>query len=1486
MANAISFNVVTLNDNQYYSGGANVHQEFAINFLESTNITIDSISGVEDRIRFTNNWSVDNTDIQIRGNDLYIKTWDNSTRQEGTGTVIIKDYMKSTVKTIVFKEQDYHLVTAGDSSYVSSASGRDRYVFLDRIKSGAEPNVGDWNVTLTGSVSGNSGILDLRFLPNNRHYYSLNNMKDGQDMVLTYQYCVTPEGDAETLGTIRLKNFYNADGSVNEANAGFMIRTNRLYYTGNFSSDEFDGLVWNNISGGDTENKYYRWLDLVMGTSGTDEVDLADLSKKNSKHGLWYYAESGDDVITAHTGDIVYSGKGNDTVTVQGNLVDVHGGAGDDVLTAGSKNENYDRLVLRGEGGNDTIKAYGTNNYVAGNLGNDEIHLYSASGSELAHNSFASGGKGNDTIYIHSGYNHRMNGGRDDDTLYAKLGNGHILNGGAGNDEIHIVDDGTKRSQDNRASGGPGNDKLYIENGGHHHYLFGNDGDDYLSVDGDNNTLDGGNGTDTLIVVNGNDNLLDGGAGNDKLSGGAGNDKLYGGAGNDMLLGGAGNDVLDGGAGNDALYGGAGTDTLSGGAGRDTFVHYGGYGDETITDYTEGEDKIQLVSCSIGKTEVLNGGKDVKYTIGSGSLTLTNGAGKAVSVVDNSGSYTVYAGNGTLSGGAGNDKLYGGAGNNYLNGETGSDTYFVNTISADTNISIDQSSYNEGDSDVLQLSLVNSSDVQFSLQDGVLTIAHNNGGTISVSGWDVNPLSKIVFADSTELTGAEVTALATSANSIVAVNESGTYAASGEGTVFRFSGTGYNATLTGTSSLDTLDFSQYTGGDYDIGDYQRIGNDLKITFIEYGQEYEDGERLIGSFTVKDYFTSESKIEQFTYYNSAKDSVLNLSLKVNTDGGTGDDFILATTESGITLDAGAGNDIVYGTEFNDNLTGGAGDDILDGGDGDDHLYGGAGNDILDGGDGNDNFYGGAGNDIFSYNSGNDTIYDYESGKDTIKFLSTTLESSTASGDDVFLTLADGGTITVKDAVGQTINYIDSTGNINSISLVSQQRVIKNFMKYLDDYPTLTLSRATADAALDAAINYASNSVFSSWDSLIEQFVSDVRTFGGSESDITNGGKNVIAGSALDNFLINYCGINLHNEDTGAITGADAGGLIIKTPTSVVPENGGIQDLQSPSSTEFTINGLTFKLNSDPDEQESYIYDSSDENQKYIVDSLYTWWAEEGLKLNEESYGLSFTEENITGNVMGVKFVTEDSNYMAKVDAGYDYTFKQTEPTIPLTENTKLTMTINLSHFDTIDKEGDDGVDGYAGPSSGYLDRTIAHEFTHAIMGATMGRVYNDYMPQYLREGLAELTHGIDDFRTSKIIELARTDKADFLEQTVFRPDLVLVGNYAEYPYAGGYMLLRYLAKQSADNYGYVINNGSYNIISNSISDSIASAASMLWTAETPAVADTGSELTSSMTAIHNAMLTPLDSTDGNVLGADSLASDLFSDTNNKGLNFLG
>jgi Ca2+-binding RTX toxin-like protein len=56
----------------------------------------------------------------------------------------------------------------------------------------------------------------------------------------------------------------------------------------------------------------------------------------------------------------------------------------------------------------------------------------------------------------------------------------------------------------------------------------------------------------------------------------------------------SGNDTMSGSAWNDTLAGGAGNDTLFGAAGNDTFVFRAGLGQDTITDFTPGQDILDI----------------------------------------------------------------------------------------------------------------------------------------------------------------------------------------------------------------------------------------------------------------------------------------------------------------------------------------------------------------------------------------------------------------------------------------------------------------------------------------------------------------------------------------------------------------------------------------------------------------------------------------------------------------------------------------------------------------------------------------------------------------------------------------------------------------------------------------------------------------------------------------------------------------------------
>ena len=112
---------------------------------------------------------------------------------------------------------------------------------------------------------------------------------------------------------------------------------------------------------------------------------------------------------------------------------------------------------------------------------------------------------------------------------------------------------------------------------------------------------------------------------------GTGNDlanKLTGNSGANLLQGGGGNDVLLGNAGADTLIGGAGTDKLTGGADADRFVLTVGSGKDTITDFTQGQDHIDLTAfglTDLSQVQFKDLGANTQLTLASGDSFVLNG---------------------------------------------------------------------------------------------------------------------------------------------------------------------------------------------------------------------------------------------------------------------------------------------------------------------------------------------------------------------------------------------------------------------------------------------------------------------------------------------------------------------------------------------------------------------------------------------------------------------------------------------------------------------------------------------------------------------------------------------------------------------------------------------------------------------------------------------------------------------------------------------
>jgi Ca2+-binding RTX toxin-like protein len=246
-----------------------------------------------------------------------------------------------------------------------------------------------------------------------------------------------------------------------------------------------------------------------------------------------------------------------------------------------------------------------------------------------------------------------MTGGDGDDTYYVERSTDRVIEtGSTGHDIIYsstssftlgaLLEDltltGTKGSKgfgnvlDNIMTGNAGNNFLSGNDGAD--ILNGNDGADTLNGGDGADQLDGGTGADRLVGGDGNDiyfvddvadvvveNL---GKGSDLVratvsytllanievldltggesingTGNAMNNKVIGNSGENVLKGLVGSDTLDGGDGNDILIGGFGNDILTGGVGADSFVFERTNGSDHITDFTSGDDHVNLAAALV-----------------------------------------------------------------------------------------------------------------------------------------------------------------------------------------------------------------------------------------------------------------------------------------------------------------------------------------------------------------------------------------------------------------------------------------------------------------------------------------------------------------------------------------------------------------------------------------------------------------------------------------------------------------------------------------------------------------------------------------------------------------------------------------------------------------------------------------------------------------------------------------------------------------------
>jgi Ca2+-binding RTX toxin-like protein len=500
----------------------------------------------------------------------------------------------------------------------------------------------------------------------------------------------------------------------------------------------------------------------------------------------------------------------------------------------------------------------------------------------------------------------------------------------------------------------------------------------------------GGNDTITLSEVNGAlpaANLF-GGAGNDVLTGGSGADQIFGQSGNDTLLGKGGFDLLFGGTDNDVLTGGDAddqsfgesgddrmiwnpgddTDLNEGGDGTDTVEVNGGGGAEVFTVTANGTrvrfDRVDPApfSIDIGTSERLtlnaNGGND--------SLSATGNLAALIQLTAN-----MAAGNDTALGTNGADVLFGGDGDDFVDGQQGNDTAFLgagnDTFQWDPG---DGSDTVEGQDGADRL-LFNGSAINEIFE------ASANGGRVRFTrnvGNIVMDLDDVERIDLNAGGGTDTTI----------VND-----------------------LTGTDLVQlNVSLAGVIGG--------AAGDAAADTVIVNGTNDNDTVNVSGSGTSVTVAGLPAQV------NLTNSEAANDSLVINALGGN--DAVTATA-----LPAGVIKLTVDGGAANDNLFGSQGADAFVGGDGNDFLFGDNGNDLA---------LLGAGDDVFQWNPGdaNDTV-EGQDGTDTLLFFGANVaENITVS--------ANGGRVLFFRNVASVSIDLDDVEAVNFRALGGADNVVVN------------------------------------------------------------------------------------------------------------------------------------------------------------------------------------------------------------------------------------------------------------------------------------------------------------------------------------------------------------------------------------------------------------------------------------------------------------
>ncbi|MBB5722843.1 Ca2+-binding RTX toxin-like protein [Loktanella ponticola] len=856
----------------------------------------------------------------------------------------------------------------------------------------------------------------------------------------------------------------------------------KIYYEDGSNTTNNNGIIGiDNMSFGDVIAR--------DGTvSGTNGGDLIDSDYEGDPNGD--YVDNDDAFLTGDSAndDLIEANGGSDTVYAGDGHDEVYGGNGRDTLFGGTGND-----TLYGDAGVDTLY---------GDAGDDTVY----------------GGAGADTIFAGQG-DDALYGGDDKDTFFVGDSDGtDRISGGEGGTDFDTVD----------FAGVSGSSGVTVTYSGDEAatYQVGSTGSN-----GKFNEIE-------AIVGTANADKIDATLDTAGVS-------VNTGAGNDVIIGGSGDDTIDAGTGNDTigLNNNFGDDTINGGA--DT-----GNADVDVLDASQMTQDVTL-NLSTPESGTISNGTDTatfseieEFVLGAGADSVTGSSGD--DIVD------LGTGADTINAGAGNDQIDLGsnsAGNPdgfddvvVLQDDFGDD--IVKNFDAPTLNS--DGTYTSGDTlDVTDLydapegdatrTPVNTNDVVVSADgNGNAVLTFPNGESITLDGISASAANDPFYLQALGIPLPDGTVSGTAGDDLIngaytgdpdgdivdnddaiLAGDTGNddlieahggndniFAADGDDVVY--GGTG-NDTINGGSGDDTLygeagddvfTIGQADGtdtiiggedtgnGDTDTVDFSSavLGGGVSATGVNVtftGDEaatYQVGTAgSDGTFSEIEAVVGTDKADAIDLSGDSAGITVNSGAgKDVITSGAGDDVINAGQDDDtIILNDGFGNDTIDAGED----TGGADTDILDGsgltddvtvvfsGDeagtiaqgadtlsftGVEEIITGAGDDVIFGGVGDDSVSTGAGNDFIFGNDGADTI-DAGAGNDTIYFAEGDSVDGGA-GDDIFSFIDLGettnGVITIVGGDDDETPVNGAAGTGGDILRMGDQADLSSLVKVSD------------------------------------------------------------------------------------------------------------------------------------------------------------------------------------------------------------------------------------------------------------------------------------------------------------------------------------------------------------------------------------------------------------------------------------------------------